>query len=202
MGIEQHLMRLQWICAHQECSAVRELRMGRLQLDPFTTNGSPVFAPVELERLARLEHQRHKRAASSCMFYTMPILTPHTGEGGYTCIRSLVTKLHQIRMHLLHCASLFARFACLSQQPCRQTIRVRIKVTCSFGALDFGSTAPSRRYFLIVLRDKPVRRAISRIGISSRNAQRRITLKNPMSITPYLPDQKRQGSGFTWVNSQ
>ncbi|MFT5615739.1 MAG: hypothetical protein ACI8Q6_003028, partial [Granulosicoccus sp.] len=25
---------------------------------------------------------------------------------------------------------------------------------------------------------------------------------NPMSITPYLPDQKRQGSGFTWVSSQ
>jgi hypothetical protein len=23
-----------------------------------------------------------------------------------------------------------------------------------------------------------------------------------MSITPYLPDQKRQGSGFTWVSSQ
>ena len=136
MGIEQHLMRLQWICAHQECSAVRELRMRGLQLDPFTTDIGPIFAPVELERLARLEHQRHKRAASSCMFYTMPILTPHTGEGGYTCIRSLVTKLHQIRMHLLHCASLFARFACLSQQPCRQTIRVRIKVTWTFGALE------------------------------------------------------------------
>jgi hypothetical protein len=40
------------------------------------------------------------------------------------------------------------------------------------------------------------------MGISSRNAQRLITIKNPMSITPYLPDQKRQGSGFTWVSSQ
>ena len=54
----------------------------------------------------------------------------------------------------------------------------------------------------MVLRDRPVRRAISRIGILSRNAQRRITLKNPMSITPCLPDQTRQGSVFTWVNSQ
>jgi len=44
----------------------------------------------------------------------------------------------------------------------------------------------------MVLRDNLVRRAISRISISSRNAQRRITLKNPMSITPYLPDQIRQ----------
>ena len=33
------------------------------------------------------------------------------------------------------------------------------------GVLNFGSTAPSRRYFLIVFRDKPVRRAISRIGV-------------------------------------
>ena len=52
MRIEQHLMRLQWICVHQECSAVRELRMGRLQLDPFTIDIGPIFAPVELERLA------------------------------------------------------------------------------------------------------------------------------------------------------
>ena len=54
----------------------------------------------------------------------------------------------------------------------------------------------------MVLRDRPVRREISRIGILSRNAQRRITLKNPMSITPYLPDQIRQGNVFTWVNSK
>ncbi|SDX86277.1 DDE domain-containing protein [Ruegeria halocynthiae] len=33
------------------------------------------------------------------------------------------------------------------------------------------------------------------------NAQRRITLENPMSITPYLPDQIRRGNVFTWVNS-
>lgn len=70
------------------------------------------------------------------------------------------------------------------------------------GVLNFGSTAPSRRYFLMVLRDNPVRRAISWIGMLSRNAQRRITLKNPISITPYLPDQIRQGNVFTWVKSQ
>jgi hypothetical protein len=31
------------------------------------------------------------------------------------------------------------------------------------------------------------------IGILSRNAQRRMTLKNPMSITPNLPDQNPSG---------
>ena len=70
------------------------------------------------------------------------------------------------------------------------------------GVLNFGSIASSRRYFLMVLRDSPVRRAISRIGILSRNAQRLMTLKNPMSITPNPPEQKRQGYVFTWVSSQ
>jgi hypothetical protein len=54
----------------------------------------------------------------------------------------------------------------------------------------------------MVLRDKPVRRAIYLIGILSRNAQRLMTLKNPMSITPNLPNQNRRGNVFTWVNSQ
>lgn len=65
-----------------------------------------------------------------------------------------------------------------------------------------GSTIPDRRYFLMVLRDSPVRRAISRMGILSRKAQRQMTLKNPMSITPITPDKSRQGQGSTWVNSQ
>jgi hypothetical protein len=50
--------------------------------------------------------------------------------------------------------------------------------------LNLGSTAPLRKYLRIVLRDKPVRRSISRIGIPSRKCQRRITLNNAMSITP------------------
>ena len=54
----------------------------------------------------------------------------------------------------------------------------------------------------MVLRDSPVRRAISRMGILSRKAQRRMTLKNPMSITPITPDELRQGQGSTWVSSQ
>ena len=61
------------------------------------------------------------------------------------------------------------------------------------GTLNFGSTAPARRYLRIVLRDSPVRRAISRIGIPSRKCQRRITLNNAMSITPLIPRPNSQG---------
>ncbi|MBU1336063.1 MAG: hypothetical protein KKG17_14570, partial [Alphaproteobacteria bacterium] len=47
-----------------------------------------------------------------------------------------------------------------------------------------------RRYLRMVLRDNPVRRSISRIGMPSRKCQRRITLNNAMSITPRSPDQQ------------
>jgi hypothetical protein len=58
--------------------------------------------------------------------------------------------------------------------------------------LNFGSTVPARRYLRIVFRDKPVRREISRIESWSRNAQRRITLNNAMSITPSTPAENSQ----------
>jgi hypothetical protein len=70
------------------------------------------------------------------------------------------------------------------------------------GTLNFGSTVPARRYLRIVLRDKPVRRSISRIGIPSRKCQRRITLNNAMSITPKSPDQTAREKVRTWVTSQ
>ena len=70
------------------------------------------------------------------------------------------------------------------------------------GTLNFGSTVPARRYLRIVLRDKPVRRSISRIGIPSRRCQRRITLNNAMSITPRSPDPTAREKVSTWVTSQ
>jgi hypothetical protein len=68
--------------------------------------------------------------------------------------------------------------------------------------LNFGSTVPDRKYLRIVFRDSPVRRAISRIESWSRNAQRRITLNNAMSITPSTPAENSQGGFRTWVKSQ
>ena len=59
-----------------------------------------------------------------------------------------------------------------------------------------------RKYLRIVFRDKPVRRAISRMESWSRKAQRRITLNNAMSITPLPPAENSQGGFKTWVNSQ
>lgn len=68
--------------------------------------------------------------------------------------------------------------------------------------LNSGSTAPDRKYLRMVLRDNFVRRAISRMDRCSRNAQRRIILKNAMPITPISPAASSQGEGVTWVSSQ
>mgnify|MGYP003345165140 CR=1 FL=1 len=38
--------------------------MGDLELLPLTAHHRPVLAPVELERFARCEHQRHERPAT------------------------------------------------------------------------------------------------------------------------------------------
>ena len=52
------------------------------------------------------------------------------------------------------------------------------------GVAKDGSIVPEFRYFLIVLRDRPVRRAISRIGSFSRSRSFRIMFKSHMWITP------------------
>lgn len=61
---------------------------------------------------------------------------------------------------------------------------------------------PEFKYFLMVLRDIPVRRAISRRGNFSRKAIRRMMFKSPMCITPMSPVAHGAGGRVTWVNSQ
>src|SRR5690606_6740232 len=61
------------------------------------------------------------------------------------------------------------------------------------GTLNRGSTSSERRYLRRVFRDRPVLREISRIDKCSRKCQRRITLNNAMSITPYPLLKNKQG---------
>ena len=69
------------------------------------------------------------------------------------------------------------------------------------GVANFASTMPPFKHFLMVLRDSPVQRAISRIASFSRNAKRRMMFKSPMWITPLLPAAVPWGK-ITWVKSQ
>lgn len=102
--------------------------MGNLQFDPLAADIGPVFAPIELERFARLEHQRHKGAAPGRLLRPMPIGTPRTGKGRDTSIGAVIPKLHQISVHLCHGPTLFAGLARLRQQPGGQPIRIRVQL--------------------------------------------------------------------------
>ena len=62
-GVEQHLVGLQPVGPDDEGPAVRQLGVRRLQLDPLAVDHRPVLAPVELERFAGLENERHEHAA-------------------------------------------------------------------------------------------------------------------------------------------
>lgn len=70
------------------------------------------------------------------------------------------------------------------------------------GTENVGSTVPAFKYFLMVFRDRPVGRAISRTATFSRRAKRRMTFNIPMSITPVPPVAQGAGGRVTWVNSQ
>ncbi len=101
VGIKQHLMCLQQIGPHQECAAMRQLDMGDLQLDALTADIGPVLTPVELESLARREHQRHESPAICRVMRTLPFTLPVPHESRNTLVGTVIPKLYKIGMHQL-----------------------------------------------------------------------------------------------------
>jgi hypothetical protein len=108
-------MCLQQIRPDQKRTAVRQLYVGHLQLYAFATNISPVFAPVELEYLARLEHQRHKCSATGRLGRALALALPLPHKGRNALVGPFKAKLHKIGMHLLGRAPLLACHHCLDQ---------------------------------------------------------------------------------------
>jgi len=80
VGVEQHLVGLQGIGPQEEGPAVRQLDMGDLELYACPANNRKILAPVELERLAWCEHQRHEGAAPCRLFLALPICFPNRRE--------------------------------------------------------------------------------------------------------------------------
>ena len=66
---------------------------------------------------------------------------------------------------------------------------------CRSGVANCGSTVPAFRCFLMVLRDRPVRRAISRIASPCRKRSVRMTFNSPMWITPSPPSLTAREKG-------
>jgi len=62
VGVEQHLVTLARVGDQHEGSARTQLQVRHQKLPPDPADHQPLFAPVELERFAQLEPQRHKSA--------------------------------------------------------------------------------------------------------------------------------------------
>ncbi len=128
VGIEQHLVRLQRIGPHDEGTAVAQLEVGNLQLGALAADDRPVFRPVELERLAGIERQRHEGAAPARLHLTLTLFFPVTRKGGDTAVRAFIAKAHQIGVQLLDRALLLARPVCFRPQPGRQPLGIGIEL--------------------------------------------------------------------------
>ena len=79
--VEQHLMCLQQIRPDQKRAAMRQLDVCDLQLGPFAPDDRVIFAPIELEGLARLEHQRHECPAIRRALRPLPVRFPGADKG-------------------------------------------------------------------------------------------------------------------------
>lgn len=98
VGIEQHLVGLQEVGTQDKGAAMAELEVRHLQLDALTLNDGPVLAPIELERLPRGKHQRHKRASPSGPCHLLLRLAPAPGKGRNPIIGPGITQRAQVRM--------------------------------------------------------------------------------------------------------
>ncbi len=101
VGVEQHLVGLLRIGPEKEGAAVGELEVGDLQFGSLAGDERPVFRPVELERLARQERQRHENAAAAGLLLPLPGGLPVAREGRHAIVGAVVAERGQIGVQLL-----------------------------------------------------------------------------------------------------
>jgi hypothetical protein len=162
MGVEQHLVGLQQVGPKQKRPAVRELDVGDLELRVLPGKRRPVLAPVELEGLPGLEHERHEDAASGGLLFALARGLPRPCKGRDPVVGALVAESDQIGVKLLQGPPLLAGLARLRFSQADSLSAKGSSLLGRSGTLNAGSTAPDRRYLRIVFRDSPVRLAISR----------------------------------------
>jgi hypothetical protein len=127
VGVEEHLMRLLRVGAEEERTAVGELEVGDLQLRPLARDDRPILRPVELERFAGQERQRHERAATTGLLLPMPRRLPLSRKGRHAIVGAVVAEGDQISVQLLDRPLLLARFRRLLTQHVRQLVGERVK---------------------------------------------------------------------------
>ena len=136
-GIEQHLVGLQPVGPDHESPAVRQLGVGCLQLDPLACDRRPILAPVELERLAGLEGERHEHAPSGGPLRDLPPRPPLADEGGHPGVGTVVAKNDQVSMKPPRVSTRLATLARLDPQPLRQFVGKRVQAAGPLRHLEF-----------------------------------------------------------------
>ena len=128
MGVEQHLVGLLRIGAENEGAAVGELEVGDLQLGPLAGDDRPIFRPVELERFAGQERQRHEHATAARLLFLLPGGLPVASKGRHAIVGAVVAEGGQIGVQLLGRPLLLARLPRLLPQHLRQLVGVRVQL--------------------------------------------------------------------------
>ena len=181
---------------------MRQLDVRNLKLRALAAQNRVVFAPVELERFPGPERQGHERAAPRSLLLALTVCAPPARKGGDAPVRTREAERHQIGMKLLERPLLLARRGRFGTKPCSQLDGERIKLARPLRRGEPRFDSPAFKCFVTVFRDRPVRRAISRIDRFSRNAMRRMMFKSPRWITPLPPVALSAGEGVTWLSSQ
>lgn len=129
-------MGLERIGPDDKGSAVRQFRMCGLQLGLLAGDHGPVLAPVELERLARLEYQWDESSAPNSLGVALAVRLPGPRESRDAIVGTIVSQGHEIGVHLLDRASLLARLAGLDPQPGRELLGKRVQLARAIGNLE------------------------------------------------------------------
>jgi hypothetical protein len=119
LGVEQHLVGLLKIGAENEGATIGKLDVSDLQLGPLAGNDRPILLPVELERLAGQERQRHEHAAAARLLFLLPSGLPVASEGRHAIVGAIIAKERQVGVQLLGRPLLLARLPRLLPQHMR-----------------------------------------------------------------------------------
>lgn len=143
---------------------MRQLDMADLKLYALAADYRKVLAPVELECLPGAEGQRNKGAPPRRVLLVLLICFPLSRKGRHTVVGAGKAKSDETACIFFSvCRSLRPFFAWVLSQPVSFSAKGSSLLDRS-GVANCGSITSAFRYFLMVLRDTPMRRSISRIA--------------------------------------
>jgi hypothetical protein len=168
--VEQHLVRLQKIGPNDKSTTVRQLGMGDLQLDLLATQNRIILAPVELEGLTWLEDKRNEGPAPAGLLLILAVALPIARKGRHAGIRAIIARATSRRKAVFGSA-LHRRFLRPPHVQLNPSAAGQTGPAWPVGSEHRFHHVGAQRT-VIVLRDKPVRRLISRMAMPCRKCQR------------------------------